>query len=202
MIGIYQIKNQINQKTYIGKSKNIPMRFIRHRSLLNTGSHFNQHLQRSYDKYGKDAFVFEVLEYCDPQELPAAEQRWIDFHGPEKIFNEVKFVKDLTHDRNPFFGKTHTPETRNIMSQAKKGMYLGPNNPNFGNRWNEDQKNMMRGDKNCNAKLDEAKVLEIKRLISEGIFHKDIALQFGVSRTVVTRIGNGTRWSHVVERGK
>jgi group I intron endonuclease len=202
MIGIYQIKNQINKKTYVGKSKNIPMRFIRHRSLLNTGNHFNRHLQCSYNKYGKDVFLFEVLEYCESVDLATAEQRWIDSYDPKKVYNKVKFVEDLVNVRNPFFGKSHTEETRKIMSDLKKGMYLGIENPNFGNRWTEDQKERMRGNKNCNAKLDERKVLEIKQLISNGLLYKDIALRFGVTRTVITRIGNGTRWAHVKKEGE
>jgi hypothetical protein len=34
-------------------------------------------------------------------------------------------------ENNPFYGKHHTKEDKNIMSNLKKGIYLGTNNPNW-----------------------------------------------------------------------
>lgn len=60
MKGIYQISNKINNKKYIGSSKSIEERWSLHKRKLNNNTHFNSHLQRSYNKNGKGAFGFKV----------------------------------------------------------------------------------------------------------------------------------------------
>lgn len=55
-----------------------------------------------------------------------------------KISNANK--KWAKNHRNPFAGKTHTKETKKIMSDAKQGKYDGENNPNFGKRLTEEEK--------------------------------------------------------------
>jgi hypothetical protein len=196
--GIYQIRNLANGKRYIGKSTDLAQRVIRHRYLLNSGNHHNIHLQRSYDKHGGANFIFEVVEYCLEDELPQKEQNWIDSTPIDHRINIELYVLDKHNEKNPFFGKKHSEETRQKMSNAKSGLYQGTDNPNYNNQWSEAQKDQMRGSKNTNSKLTEDVVREIKRLLKEGRKHKDIADMFGVSRTVVTRINSGSRWSQVV----
>lgn len=48
------------------------------------------------------------------------------------------------------------------------------------------------------AKLKESDVVCIKREAENGKSHSEIALQYGVNRTAITRILNGTRWPHMV----
>ncbi len=78
--GIYSITCLINNKIYIGQSVDIKSRFINHRSKLKTKSHRNMHLQRSYDKYGKDNFKFKIIEECLQSELDDREIYWISFY--------------------------------------------------------------------------------------------------------------------------
>lgn len=47
------------------------------------------------------------------------------------------------------------------------------------------------------TKLNVEKVKEIVELLKKGLTHNSIAKQFNISRTVVTRISNGTRWTNV-----
>lgn len=75
--GIYIIRNLANDKVYIGKSKNIKQRKNTHFSALKLNKHNNQHLQNSYNKYGKNNFEFDVLEYCEESLLPTKD--WILF---------------------------------------------------------------------------------------------------------------------------
>ena len=62
---VYKITNKINGKFYIGSSINITDRELRHKSDLSCGTHHSKHLQRAYDKYGKENFKFEILELCN-----------------------------------------------------------------------------------------------------------------------------------------
>lgn len=79
MIGIYLIKNQINNKVYVGQSRNIEQRWRTHRTRP-----FNPHsidyekpLYRSIRKYGIENFSFQVLEECSVEALNEKEVYWI-----------------------------------------------------------------------------------------------------------------------------
>lgn len=76
--GVYKITNIINNKVYVGSSVNIIKRKSAHRCMLRDGTHSNEHLQSAYNKYGKDSFVFEVIEYSTKDNLINREQYWID----------------------------------------------------------------------------------------------------------------------------
>ena len=60
--GIYGIRNMVSSKWYIGQSCNIEERKRSHYSHLKNGTHFNEYLQRAFNKYGFDNFEFRVLE--------------------------------------------------------------------------------------------------------------------------------------------
>ena len=65
-VGIYVIRNLVNQKVYVGKSVNIYFRIKQHITLLNTKSKDeNPHLINAWHKYGKDNFDYYVIEYID-----------------------------------------------------------------------------------------------------------------------------------------
>jgi hypothetical protein len=75
--GIYIIKNTKNNKVYVGSSVNIKHREYKHFWMLGHGSHDNSYLQSSYKKYGKDSFIFEILEMCDEHSLVERENYYI-----------------------------------------------------------------------------------------------------------------------------
>lgn len=82
MRGIYKIKNIINGKFYIGSSKDIIDRWKNHLWRLSTNQHGNPHLQSSFNTYGKDNFLLEVIEECldgvSREEMLNIEQKWIN----------------------------------------------------------------------------------------------------------------------------
>jgi group I intron endonuclease len=127
--GIYKITNLKNNKVYIGQSENLNNREWNHFYWLGRGEHHNEHLQKSYNKYGRESFIFEVIEYTD--DLDNRELHWINECGG--VNSELNYnLKDPT-------SKEWSDYVR--VKQSKK--MLGENNPNFGNKWTDEQKEML-----------------------------------------------------------
>lgn len=81
VIGIYCIKNRINNKVYIGQSINIRTRWYNHRKELDGNRHHNEHLQNSWNKYGRENFVFNVIEECPVDNIDEHEIYWINYYN-------------------------------------------------------------------------------------------------------------------------
>lgn len=110
--GIYIIRNTINDKIYIGSAVSFKQRFIKHKSDLKLNQHHSIYLQRSWNKYGKDKFIFEIVEYVeDKTKLIEREQRWLDFFNPE--YNTCPTAGNS-------LGYKHTDKSKKIMSDKKK----------------------------------------------------------------------------------
>lgn len=133
-IGIYKIFCRPNGKVYIGSSVRLAKRIRNHKSDLRQGKHPNQRLQRAWNKYGKDNFVFEVLLNCDKDSVFVLEQKLIDeYQSSAKGFNiaacaesarlgavlsdaqKAKASKTLT-------GRTLTAEHRANISNGGRGV--------------------------------------------------------------------------------
>lgn len=109
--GIYSI-TCTNGHRYIGSAMNLRARFGAHRQSLRRGDHVNTHLQRAWNLYGEDAFVFEVLEECEIPRLIEREQWWIDAGQPEY---------NLCPTAGSCLGRKATPETRAKQSASMMG---------------------------------------------------------------------------------
>ena len=75
--GIYEIKNIVNNKVYIGQSRNIHKRWNSHINELRNNKHHNYHLQQSWNKYGEENFQFSLLNVCEEHELNQLEAEHI-----------------------------------------------------------------------------------------------------------------------------
>ena len=76
--GIYGIKNLVNGKMYVGQAINIYKRWKDHIDDLDENKHYNLHLQRSWNLYGKENFDFLVLEECQQEDLNQREIFYVD----------------------------------------------------------------------------------------------------------------------------
>ncbi len=85
--GVFQIKNTANGRVLLGSSLNLEGPLNAHEFMLKIGSHRNKALQKDYDEYGADKFVFEILEEVKVEEDPSfnlsdelwlLEQIWLD----------------------------------------------------------------------------------------------------------------------------
>jgi group I intron endonuclease len=80
--GVYRIFCKANNKSYIGSSsKSIISRFNNHESTLNNNKHKNTHLQNSWNKYGSENFIFEILEeVSEKKNVLQREDYWINYY--------------------------------------------------------------------------------------------------------------------------
>jgi group I intron endonuclease len=77
--GVYTITNIINNKIYVGSSTiSVNTRLKQHKSQLKNNKHSNRILQNSYNKYGEENFIFEILEECLPEHCLGIEQYWMN----------------------------------------------------------------------------------------------------------------------------
>jgi group I intron endonuclease len=108
------IKNIVNNKIYIGQSLDINKRFKRHLRELKNNIHTNDHLQRSWNKYGKNNFKFEIIEQVEENQLNSREVYWIEYYKSHN--SEYGYNKTLGGD-----SEIPTEETKLKLSQASKG---------------------------------------------------------------------------------
>lgn len=96
--GIYQIRNLVNGKIYVGSSKEINKRWTKHRIDLRKNCHHSILLQRAWNKYGKENFVFEIMEETDKKSLIIREQYYLDLlkSYDRKIGYNINTQSDLS----------------------------------------------------------------------------------------------------------
>lgn len=85
--GIYSILHRDSGHRYIGQAVDLKRRITRHWTELRSQYHSNEHLQRAFNKYGREAFDVSILEYCAREILTDREQYWIDHFGFQNLFN-------------------------------------------------------------------------------------------------------------------
>lgn len=111
--GIYTITNVLTGKRYVGSSSRIQRRWRDHRKALSKGTHHCSHLQRAWNKYGSEKFVFEIVE--DTTDYFVREQSWLD-----------ATPRDLQYNTSPTagspLGMKLTAEQCSKISKALKGM--------------------------------------------------------------------------------
>ena len=92
--GVYKITNTANGKYYVGSSKNIKQRWVRHQNELNAGVHGNKYLQNAWNKYGAKNFQFEIIEECLVDHQFEREQFYLNTLNPfgDKGYNIIRQI--------------------------------------------------------------------------------------------------------------
>lgn len=146
-MGIYYITNVENGMQYVGESTNIENRVKIHLKQLRGNRHSNPGLQKDFNEYGENAFVFLLLEECGKDDLIDREIFWTEAmdtfengyniskgglgHLGRKMNDEFrKRMREVTKGQlNGNYGHRWTLEMRQRMSQQRLGIYAGKNNP-------------------------------------------------------------------------
>ena len=226
-IGIYGIKNCVNQHIYIGKTgMNFGDRWDSHRALLRSGKHFNEYLQRAWNKYGEDNFEFVIIEECTVEELNDKEKYYIQLYKDQclsynfadggeggsflgKHLSEETKRKIGEKNRENMLGRTVSDETKEKMSKSQCDRYAKwteedrqawgamVSEKSRGYKWNDESRNKMMGNKN-GATHTEDEIREIRRLHeTENKSCRDIADLLHESYDFIYGIITYRRWANI-----
>ncbi len=194
--GIYKIQNTANGKFYIGSCASvrdgIRGRWTRHKRELNQYKHHSLILQNAWDKYGRDSFIFEIIEECKPEQCLEREQYYLDDLQPAyNICKQAanclgvkrsKATKELISAmrkgaQNPMYGQTHHLEAKKRIGASSSQRHQGSNNPY--------------------AKLTEEDVRTIRIRLNIGEPQQVIATEFNVNQAIISRIKTRKIWRHI-----
>ena len=132
---IYKIVNKINDKIYIGQAQNMYKRFSEYRKLR-----ASKRLLNSIKKYGLSNFKVKILEIVDDiNKLNEREQYWMDYYNSydENIGYNICKIAGTTR------GRSRTQEEKTNLSNIMKGKYQKENNPFYGRTHSEETKKLM-----------------------------------------------------------
>ena len=114
--------------------------------------------------------------------------------------NKGKVISEWHRKRlsDLYKGKTIPAETRLKMSQKA----LGENNPMYGKTISEETRqkkiaSAKRGEDNFSSKLKTEDVLEIRKLSSEGVSQRQLAIQFNIAKSSIANIIKRITWKHI-----
>lgn len=133
--GIYTITCKINNKIYVGSTiTSFKKRWYRHLMDLRSDKHRNLHLQNSFNLYGEENFIFEILEQCDKSLCRDVERYWItmlntknkkigyNIHDPIRSgINEPRSKETKQKISNTLKGRIFPEEVRRKIGNANKG---------------------------------------------------------------------------------
>lgn len=88
-MGVFQIRNIVNGKIFIEGSSNLDKIWNRHYLELNFGNHRNTVLQKEWNEFGEQNFVYEILS-----EIKQEEDNRIDYSKEIKTLEQM-FLEEL-----------------------------------------------------------------------------------------------------------
>lgn len=223
--GIYLIHNYVTDKIYIGSATDLIKRRDSHLSYLRNNKHYNQHLQRSWNKYGEINFTFYCLKLVDKLLLRNIEQHYMnkilfadcdderfyklgyntarnsEHPGLGRIMSKeqkAKLSKNRLGSKNPMYGRVMSEETKNKMSRNSSRYWSGKTHSVESRKKISNNHVDTKGSNNPFAKLNEIQVIEIRnRYINENISMRKLGNEYGVSSTNIKDILKRKIWRHI-----
>ena len=123
---IYKYTDQISGMSYIGRTNDIKARKASHKSDAKHGRK-NSHFHNALNKYGEEAFDFEILFECEA--LEEANQKEIEFIAKYDTFHNgynKTIGGEVVSDRT---GYKHKEETKRKIANSNLGISRGKGVP-------------------------------------------------------------------------
>lgn len=117
--GVYLLTCTINGKRYVGSSVCIPSRLSTHFG-RDARKYMDRELYSDIRRYGRENFIWEVLEECDRDALIEKEAECFDKLHPE--YNEIRPCKCSFSDKY-VRGKAHSTKKYYDSLEKRKVMY-------------------------------------------------------------------------------
>jgi len=179
--GVYLIKNIVDNKVYVGSAKRLIERLSLHKHLLRNNKHHSIHLQRAWNKYGENIFIFGVLEIIENnQDLIVVEQKYIDRYD----------------SANQNYGYNICPLAKNNLGckhtkgREEKSRRMSGSGNNFYNKKHSKEARRLIALHNHKRRLTEEDTNEIKKMWLCGDKQHEIAKTFNTSQSHVSKIVN------------
>ena len=112
-VGIFQIRNMLNEKVLVGSSMNLDEILNRHKFELKMGGHKNQLLQNDWNEFGEENFAFEILEELQQRE-------GLDLEKELKFLEDLWLGKLQPFGENGYIEKKKTRDERLRMIAANR----------------------------------------------------------------------------------
>lgn len=209
-----------NNKIYIGitSQKNVNSRWKRGKGYIH-----NIHFTNAINKYGWNNFKHEIIaknltekeakkleveliakfNSMNPKygyNMTAGGDGTVGLHlyGEKNPFygkhhtEETKQKMSENHydyygENNPFYGKHHSEESKRKMSEAAKGKYAGENNPNYGKKLSQERKEQIRQQKSVSVCQFDKDMNFIKQFSST----KEAEEETGINHSLICRVCRG-----------
>ena len=195
--GIYKIIHKKSGKYYVGSSMNINIgtnsRLNTHLRYLKSNRHRNDYLQNAWNKYGKTAFEFKIVEIIEPikEKLLMTEQKYLDIAKNEKNntynlcfsasggelseYSKIKKSNSLkkTYEKNPSLIENHKKFMKMYFSNPKNKEYL--HTESYKKKLRTGQRNRFADEFKKQKHLEAMNRIDVKNKISKGVldWHKN-----------------------------
>jgi group I intron endonuclease len=224
--GVYAIINMVNNKVYIGSSKDIYGRWVQHRYKLDNNIHHSKYLQNAWNKYGKDNFEFKIIEVIDEKLLFECEQKWYDYYnsiGAKNTYNMSdiarcpsyratidslnegkqcitmdQFNKIINYLCNTDISIPRIAKKLNAPKRTIYQIYFKKQYSILTENYEFIQRKNI-GETASASILTEEKVMEIIKKLLNNEFSVDIASEYEVSATTIDDIYYHKTWTHLTE---
>lgn len=204
---IYKITNTVNKKIYIGKTNNPSRRKKEHFLKSNINNEPKKVLYLAMKKYGKENFLFEILEECLDKDWEEREKYWIKFYNSliPNGYNMIDGGSEPPHytgEKSPV-SKLKDFEVEEIQQLLLTKTFKKLSNKEIAKRYNISIDQIRRinpGERGYNKNLNYPLRKYSKKQISEEIIEllstwkyscQEIADMYNVSKSCIKEINRG-----------
>lgn len=123
---IYIIENNVNGKFYIGRTNKPDPRRRCHFSELRRGIHRNPRLQNAFNKYGEEAFRFQVVDIASDDCIEAKEAEWFAAFDNDKTYLYNCHFETFGGPKifGPMSGATKNKISKSIKDRTRQYVFL------------------------------------------------------------------------------